>query len=312
MPSRTTPLRTRLSLRLLLQVVVLGLLLYLVFAGLGGLHASMQAIRSADIKFIFVAELAVIGSYICAVLTYMLLAPKRLRFIPTLWIEVSGCLANRLLPGGLGGLGIHALYLKKQGHSLATASATVATNNTLGLVGNLLLLVLAGFLAGVPLPNLPTKDGPHVALVASIVLAVLTTLILAIKKPAIVAATQQVAAYLRLLLKRPARTLGALAVSMGLTAMHASGLYFVLFALHNPVGWPVALVAVSAGSLGGALVPTPGGLGGAEAGIAAVLTGLSVSAPEAVAAALTYRGLTYWLPLLPGYLALRVAEKRYL
>jgi uncharacterized protein (TIRG00374 family) len=58
--------------------------------------------------------------------------------------------------------------------------------------------------------------------------------------------------------------------------------------------------------------PTPGGLVGAEAGLFAGFVAYGVSAPMAGAAVLLYRFVTYWLPLLPGVLALFLARRRRL
>jgi len=62
----------------------------------------------------------------------------------------------------------------------------------------------------------------------------------------------------------------------------------------------------------GAAVPTPGGLGGIEAGILAGLIACGVPAAPALAATLIYRGLTYWAPIIPGLFVLPWVRKRYL
>jgi uncharacterized protein (TIRG00374 family) len=89
-------------------------------------------------------------------------------------------------------------------------------------------------------------------------------------------------------------------------------LFLVLHSLGLEVSWLVALFAISIGAFAGAAVPTPGGVGGAEAGIGATLVACGVASDSAVLAALVYRGLTYWLPLLPGYAAFRIVERRYI
>jgi glycosyltransferase 2 family protein len=47
-----------------------------------------------------------------------------------------------------------------------------------------------------------------------------------------------------------------------------------------------------------------------EAALVAGFTGVGVEAGVAVAAVLSYRLLTYWIPILPGWIALRVLERR--
>ena len=57
-------------------------------------------------------------------------------------------------------------------------------------------------------------------------------------------------------------------------------------------------------------MPTPGGLGGFEAALVAGLTALHIAAGPAVAAVLTFRLLTFWLPIVPGFIAFRWLQRR--
>ena len=59
-----------------------------------------------------------------------------------------------------------------------------------------------------------------------------------------------------------------------------------------------------------AAAPTPGGLGALEAALVAGLTGVGMESGPAVSTVLTYRLVTYWLPVLPGWLAWHVLQRR--
>ncbi|MDB5181368.1 MAG: phosphoesterase PA-phosphatase related [Candidatus Saccharibacteria bacterium] len=301
--------------RTVVQLLLLGIILYVVAIGIGGLRLSMDAIRSADPLLLAVAAVTVALSYVLAAMTYILLAVRRLRFGPTLLVQISGGLVNRLLPGGLGGLGINAYYLKKCGHSLPEAMTIVATNNLLGLVGNVLLILGVGAFFPATFPALPKLSVAwQIYALGSVMLVALILYIRAHQAITglMVRSLRQMWQYILLSARRPRRTSAALLSSCALTALHATAMYAVLLAVGVELPWPVSLLAISSGALAGAAIPTPGGLGGAEAGIVAILLAFDVTSGIAVAAALVYRGLTYWLPLVPGYLALRVVEKRYL
>jgi uncharacterized protein (TIRG00374 family) len=61
-----------------------------------------------------------------------------------------------------------------------------------------------------------------------------------------------------------------------------------------------------------ALIPlTPGGLGFVEAGLVGTLTLAGVSADDAVLATLTYRLVSYWLPIPAGAVAYGAFRRRY-
>jgi undecaprenyl-diphosphatase len=75
---------------------------------------------------------------------------------------------------------------------------------------------------------------------------------------------------------------------------------------------PIATVAVVylAGSAIASAAPTPGGLGATEA---ALVAGLSLTGtPERVAvpAVLLFRAATFWLPILPGWIAFVHLQRR--
>ena len=59
-----------------------------------------------------------------------------------------------------------------------------------------------------------------------------------------------------------------------------------------------------------AAAPTPGGLGAMEAALVAGLTGVGMESGPAVAAVLSYRLATYWIPILPGWISFQMLERR--
>ena len=76
----------------------------------------------------------------------------------------------------------------------------------------------------------------------------------------------------------------------------------------------ISIAQVGAVYLGASIVasaaPTPGGLGAMEAALVAGFTGVGLDPGTAVAAVLAYRLLTYWVPILPGWLSFRQLDRR--
>ena len=81
----------------------------------------------------------------------------------------------------------------------------------------------------------------------------------------------------------------------------ATSLWLSLFALGHTVPAAVVLVAIPAGAMAG-VTPLPGGLGGVEAVLGALVTATTGSIPAAtvLAAVLIHRGATYALPTVVG------------
>jgi uncharacterized membrane protein YbhN (UPF0104 family) len=91
----------------------------------------------------------------------------------------------------------------------------------------------------------------------------------------------------------------------------------VLWASFKAFGQPPAVaiivLAYFVGTLGN-LLPLPGGVGGVDGGIIAVLLGFGVDPGIAVLAVLTHRVFAFWLPTIPGgiaYLQLRRTVGRW-
>jgi glycosyltransferase 2 family protein len=66
----------------------------------------------------------------------------------------------------------------------------------------------------------------------------------------------------------------------------------------------VAVVYLGGSALAAA-APTPGGLGAMEAALVAGLTAFGLASGPAIIGVLAFRLVTFWLPILPGWLAFR-------
>ena len=109
-------------------------------------------------------------------------------------------------------------------------------------------------------------------------------------------------------LRRPVRALQLGGGAIVFLVLQAVGLAATLAAFEPTFPLiPVMAVYVVASTLG-QLAPTPGGLGAVEAATVAGLTAVGVAAAPAVAAVLTSRLLTFWLPALPGVAAFRLLQ----
>jgi uncharacterized membrane protein YbhN (UPF0104 family) len=92
----------------------------------------------------------------------------------------------------------------------------------------------------------------------------------------------------------------------------AEGLAFalVLHALGADIGAPAAVVVFAASMVVGSLTLLPGGLGGTEATMIALLAALGVPLDQAVAATAVIRVTTLWFAVALGFLALPAALGR--
>jgi len=112
-----------------------------------------------------------------------------------------------------------------------------------------------------------------------------------------------------------------LVVRTGLLALAAhvldlTSLYVLFLAFHNPVSLGILVAGFAMGVVFWIVAITPSGIGVVEGVMAMVFTSLGVPAGRATIISLSFRGLTFWLPMLLGAITLRrsvgVAPRRRL
>lgn len=288
----------------LLFVPVALLALYVVVTQLEQFDSAFTAVRTADSWLIALAGLCVAGAVLAAAAVYACLAQKPVRYRDSALVQTAGMFVNRLLPAGIGGMGLSADLLYRHKHTLARSAAIVALNNTLTFVGHMLLL---GTVLVLGFAEAPEVNWPHISpwlvagvvIVCGLILLLLGTTLLKRVQSFLVDFVRALALYRT----QKLRLLGALGFAVCNTLGHTLALFVCMRGFHLDLPIAVALIALTGGVAIASVTPTPGGLLGSEAGLTAVLMSYDVAAGTALAVALSYRLVSYWLPLLPGAFA---------
>lgn len=105
--------------------------------------------------------------------------------------------------------------------------------------------------------------------------------------------------------RRPRLLAKAIGLQTGVFVLDAATLWVMLRAVGVAIDPLTAFVGLVVASLAGLLSLLPGGLGSFEAGCTAALTLLGVPLEAALTGTLMLRGLTLWLPLVPGMVLAR-------
>lgn len=299
--------------RLLLLVFFL-LFLYVVVPRLGNFSESLHALEHARWEYILIACVLVIVTYCLAAGTYWLIALKPLRYWRTLAVQAAGAFANRLLPAGLGGFTLNVQYLRHHRHTGVEAVLVAGANNLLGVLGHLLLLGIAALMAGgAILASFTFPDIPGAWLIGTVLLGITAVGLMAFKtsRSLIYKTTSQLLKYVAAYRRRSRRLLLGLLCTMTLTACYALILYMSALSLGAELTLLQIFMVFTVGMIATAATPTPGGLVGAEAGLTTGLIAYGLEGSLALAIALLYRFLTYWLPLLPGFVVFVLARRSY-
>jgi undecaprenyl-diphosphatase len=112
------------------------------------------------------------------------------------------------------------------------------------------------------------------------------------------------------LAQSPVRLAQLFGGSIGVTLAYIGALAAAVAAFHGGISVAQVGAVYLGASIIAAAAPSPGGLGALEAAVVAGLTGVHMDPGAAVAAVLSYRLLTYWLPILPGWLAFHDLERK--
>jgi undecaprenyl-diphosphatase len=300
--------------RYLLLVAVLLVALYVLLPQFGGFHSSWHLLRRPVPSWTAAAVALTALTYLAAALTYCLLAFRPLPYGRVFLVQLAAMFINRLLPGGIGALGANYAYLRRSRHSASQAAGVVAVNNLLGALGHALLVagVLAIYPGSMAIPGGHDWSAGLIAKLAVGLTVLLGVLALVFGRRKFASKASDVRGQLLSYRHRPWRLPAALLSSMLLTLCNVSCLACCALALGVHLPFVAILLVFSLGIGAGTATPTPGGLGGFEAALAAGFIAYHVASPAALAVALLYRLISYWLPLPAGAAAFIICQKRQL
>lgn len=312
MPKQTTVQKRPALWRAGIGVVLVVLAVYALATHWHTVSAGLHVARGAQPSWVALSLILMAITFLIAAAIYGTLAFHRLRYFQTVLVEVSTAFVNRLLPSGIGGLGLHGVYLYKRKHTSAEATVVVSVNNLLGMVAHIVLLACVVAVRPEVIRELFRGHSISLPWQAVAILGVLLVMLFSLPK-----VRTKLLSFGRNMLKSVRRLritalLRAVMLAMLLTATYTC----ILFASAASIGLHLGLLQIfivfSIGMLVSTATPTPGGLVGAEAGLFAGFVAYNVTAADAAVAVLLYRLVTYWLPLLPGVLALALARQRRL
>ena len=220
------------------------------------------------------------------------------------------------MPPTVGHLAVNARYfVRKQKVDEGTIAASVTVSQLVNIVTTVLLLIVLGVLTGSGLSKFKIAPGADVLIgLAVIVVAVIAVLTVPQTRKKV---TGTVLPHLRQIWPRlldavshPLRLAVAAGANLLMSAAYALALVAALWSVGAHPAILAATVVLLAGNAVGSATPTPGGLGGVEAVLAAGLTAIGIPAHQAIPAVLLFRMATFWLPIPLGWVSFQVLQRR--
>ncbi|WP_245194484.1 lysylphosphatidylglycerol synthase transmembrane domain-containing protein [Kitasatospora phosalacinea] len=303
----------RLKPKTLIMVVALAFAAYL---ALTTIRPDQFKVSQMNWAWAAVALAASAFSYVAAAMSLTGFVPERLPFWRTVAAQLAGSFVKLVAPAAVGGIALNTRYLQKAGIRPVQAVASVGASQLAGLGGHLLLLFAFGLITG-------SQTNGDLGASRAVIIGVLTAAVLALVVAAVAPLRRFVVTRVRSLLfgviprmldlmQTPRKLVtgfgGILLLTLSFTAcldasVHAFG------GGANVTYAAVAVVFLTANAAGSA-VPTPGGIGPVEIALITALTVAGVPATAATPAVFLYRLLTFWLPVIPGWVAYNVLQRR--
>lgn len=301
--------------RTIISVAFLCLFVLLVVKNWDSFIESLDALKGADTYWLWVAVFGMISTYFAAAGGYLVVSIKKLFYIKTLLAQVAAAFANKLLPSGIGGLGLNIAYLHKNKYTTAEATTVTGVNSFAAFVSFCSLLILAILLS-------PKDEGPPtiptlpVWAIAFAIVVVVICVIFLVKNirihTRINTFVAEMVCTVRAYKKHPLKAVGAVGMATLVTLGYLVALYACARAMGVTVEYSQIFLVYVLGAVATAAVPTPGGLGAAEAALYAGFIAIGAPSTEALSIVLAYRFITYWLPIVPGLLSFQYLQKRKL
>ncbi|NUS13878.1 MAG: flippase-like domain-containing protein [Streptomyces sp.] len=273
-----------------------------------------QAIVHADWRWALVAVAGSAASYVAAACALAGFVPERLSLLRTVQAQIAGSFVKLVAPAAVGGVALNTRYLQKAGVRPGLAVASVGASQLVGLGMHVMLLMTFGFITG-------TEKTPSLSPSRTVMAGLLTAGVLVLVVTAVPALRKFVSTRVRALfagvvprmldvLQRP----GKLATGLGGTLMVTVTFVICLDGCVRAFGGNLSYAAVAvvflAGNALGSAAPTPGGVGAVELALTGGLIAAGLPKEVATPAVLFFRLLTFWLPVLPGWLSFTQLTRR--
>ncbi|MET9360524.1 lysylphosphatidylglycerol synthase domain-containing protein [Streptomyces sp. NPDC006632] len=257
-------------------------------------------------------------SYPAAAASLLGFVPERVPFWRAVVAQVAGSFVKLVAPAAVGGVALNTRFLQRAGVRPGLAVASVGASQLFGLASHISLLLIFGYVTG-------TEQTSELSPSRTVIAGLLTAAVLILVVTAVPFLRKFVVSRVRSLfagvvprmldvLQRPQKLvtgIGGMLLLTGVFVMclDASIRAFGTGSDHTLSYASVAVVFLTANALGSA-APTPGGVGAVELALSTALTIAGMTAETATSAVLLYRLLTFWLPVLPGWLCFNYLTRK--
>lgn len=282
---------------------------YLLLPQLGDFKTTYTVLRHALWGWVLIGLVAAALSFLAGAVTQFAAGNFTGKLSDIVIIQFAGSFINHFLPFSVGGVNLTAQYYQKHGRRQAESITMASIPIIFGVITTVIIvaivspITLTHFLGRLhPSHFNMWVVGPFIA--AAVVGAMTISRFWKRVKELLIETLTGLKGVVEL------RRLAILtAGSIGITASMSLALLASIHAVHGSIALVAVFVIYVTSSLVSNIAPTPGGIGATEAVIVIGLVAAHLHLPEAAASTVIFRLLTFWLPFIPGSMALRYLKK---
>ncbi len=255
-------------------------------------------------------------SYFAAAMSLLGFVPERVPFLRTVVAQVAGSFVKLVAPAAVGGVALNTRFLQRAGVRPGLAVASVGASQLFGLASHILLLLSFGYLTG-------TEKTPEMTPSRAVIAGLLTVAVLVLVVTAVPFMRKFIVTRVRALfagvvprmldvLQRPKKLMTGIGGMLLLTGCFVMCLDASIRAFGGGEAISYASIAVVflAGNALGSAAPTPGGMGAVETTLTLGLIAAGLDKEVAISAVLLFRLMTFWLPVLPGWISFNFLTRK--
>lgn len=295
------------NISIIALIIIILLAIKVFIPELNSLKQSLITLQEADMLWVIIGTLVFYAGILILAWKYITIALKPIKFWLTFRVQMAGLFVSKLLPVSISTLSLNMYYFVEQKHTVIQSTTVMVMNALTNTVAYTLLILIAlissDFKIGtVKLNSIESFSLNKILIVFALFLIALYIIF---KIPFVNNKIKEAFKSINSNLKSYKKNPRVIYIAILSNAMGSFTSLFVLYASAQAIGVNInlaeALLAYTFGNIMASLVPTPGGLGAAEAGIYAGLSVVGVGSTDAMTITLLYRLITYWIPTIPGY-----------
>lgn len=277
-----------------------------------------DAFNSADLSFVLPILVLAAVPYLTGALSMMGAVPIDLPFFRTTSVMFGQSYLNRFTPANAGGMAMRIRYLQLEGLDVAVSATSIGLTTAAGGVAQVAMILLFLLWGGASdqLTDFEMPDVGGIAIAILVIGGIAFAILLASSwgRDRVIPWVRQVAGRIGRtvadLAKNP-RKMGQLfgGAILGKFAL-IMAFWLSMLAFDVDISFPKAGALYIIASTIGNAIPTPGGVGGVETALTAVLVSYGVDNAAAAGIVLMFRILTFWLPTVPGYVFLQYTQRK--